>query len=191
MLDALSVSDPLTGLKNLRYFHARLEEACAAAARDGTPLSLLVLGLDRFEAVADRYGRSAAERVLAEAAHAVSRAVRGTDTAARLGGAAAHTGGEEFAVLLPGAGLVAAIGVGERILRAVREVRVELPEEEEVRVTASAGVASTEEGCTAPGDLHARADAALEAARRAGRDRLGVLDGRAAAVAAPRPGGGG
>ncbi|HEX8696494.1 MAG TPA: GGDEF domain-containing protein [Longimicrobium sp.] len=190
MLDALSVSDPLTGLKNLRYFHARLEEACAAAARDGTPLSLLVVGLDRFEAVADRHGRSAAEQVLAEAAHAVSRAVRGTDTAARLGGTAAHTGGEEFAVLLPGAGLVAAIGVGERILRAVREVRVELPEEE-VRVTASAGVASTEEGCTAPGDLHARADAALESARRAGRDRLGVLDGQAAALSAARSGGGG
>lgn len=167
MPDAPPASDSLTGLKTPSYFQARLEEACAAATREGAPLSLLVIGLDPSE--------TAGERVLAGAARAVARAVRGSDTAA-------HIDGGRFAVLLPGAGLVAAIGVGERILRAVREERIALPEGE-VRVTASAGLACTEEGCLRPGDLQARAAAALEAARRAGRDRLAVLAGGEAVLA--------
>jgi diguanylate cyclase (GGDEF)-like protein len=173
MPDALSTSDPLTGLKSSRCFRARLEEACAEAAREGTPLSLLVLDVDHFGWVNELHGRALGDQVLAAVARALASAVRGSDTTARLDDQAARTGGGELAVLLPGTGLVAAVGVGERVLRAVRESAVSTPVGD-VRVTASAGLASTEPGPLSAAELYGRAEAALRQAKDAGRDRLAV-----------------
>src|SRR4051812_11386120 len=94
-LDALSVSDPLTELKNVRYFRARLDEARAGALRSGEPLSLVVLDLDRFKEVNDRFGHPTGDALLRRVAAAVSGAVREGDTAARLNGSVARMGGEE------------------------------------------------------------------------------------------------
>lgn len=171
-LDALAVSDPLTGMKNVRYFRARLEEARAAALRSGQALSLVVLDLDRFKEVNDRYGHPAGDRVLRAVADAMAAAVREGDTAARLS-SVARMGGEEFAVLLPGAAEGEAVAIAARILDAIRAAAVAIGGVE-VRVSASAGVAVLGSGALDADDLYARADHALYAAKAAGRDRVRV-----------------
>jgi GGDEF domain-containing protein len=88
-------------------------------------------------------------------------------------------------VLLGGAGLVAALGVGERVLRAIREIHVPTADGE-ARIRASAGLASTEEGILDADELLTRATAALGAARRAGGDRPAVWEADAQPVAQAR-----
>jgi diguanylate cyclase (GGDEF)-like protein len=176
-LDELAVSDPLTGLKNVRYFRGRLEEARAAALRSGEPLSLVVLDLDRFKDVNDRHGHPTGDRVLRTVAGAIACVVREGDTAARLGGSVARMGGEEFAVLLPGAGADAAVAIAARILDAVRSAGV-MADEGHVHVTASAGVAPLPADPTSADELYARADRAMYASKAAGRDRVSVWEER-------------
>jgi diguanylate cyclase (GGDEF)-like protein len=184
MLDALSVSDPVTGLRNSRYLRARLAEAHAHALRAGHAVSLIVLDLDRFKDVNDTWGHPTGDRVLVAVARALHEGVRGGDTTARLDGAAARMGGEEFAVLLEDTGLIAGVAVAERLLDAVRAVAVDTPQGP-VRVTASAGLASTETCAGGPDELYAQADAAMYDAKHAGRDRLAV----SGALLASRAGG--
>jgi diguanylate cyclase (GGDEF)-like protein len=169
-LDEMAVSDPLTGLKNVRYFRARLAEAEAQARRSGEPLSLVVLDLDYFKQVNDRYGHETGDAVLRAVSAAIASAVREGDTAARVG-AVARMGGEEFAVLLAGSGPDEAARVAERVLHAVRQCAVPA-ERATVRITASAGVAALHDGDGESRDVYARADQAMYAAKRAGRDRV-------------------
>ena len=172
-LDALSVSDPLTELKNVRYFRARLEEARAAALRSGEPLALVVLDLDCFKGVNDRFGHLVGDALLRRVAAAISSAVREGDTAARLNGSVARMGGEEFAVLLPGADEDEAATIAERILDAVRAAVVETAAGA-VQVSASAGVATLEGAEVSADELYARADRAMYASKAAGRGRSTV-----------------
>jgi diguanylate cyclase (GGDEF)-like protein len=172
-LDALSVSDPLTDLKNVRYFRARLEEARASALRAGEPLSLVVLDLDRFKEVNDRFGHPTGDALLRRVADAISSAVRGGDTAARLNGSVARMGGEEFAVLLPGADEDEALEIADRILEAVRSAVVRTGRGA-VQVSASAGVAALDGAEVSADELYARADRAMYASKAAGRDRSTV-----------------
>lgn len=174
-LNALSISDPLTGLKNVRYFRARLEEARAAAIRARERLSLAVLDLDRFKDVNDRHGHPTGDRLLRAVAASIASAVREGDTAVRLGGSVARMGGEEFAVLLPGASVDEAAAVATRIVDAVRATTVDTPAGD-LHITASAGVATLGEGALSADDLYARADRAMYAAKAAGRDRVAVWE---------------
>lgn len=172
-LDALSVSDPLTGLRNVRYFRARLEEARAAALRSGEPLSLVVLDLDRFKEVNDRFGHPTGDALLRRVAGAICGVVREGDTAARLNGGVARMGGEEFALLLSGAAGEEAAAITERILAAVRCAVVETSGGA-VQVSASAGVASLDGAGVSADELYARADRAMYVSKAAGRDRMTV-----------------
>jgi diguanylate cyclase (GGDEF)-like protein len=173
-LDALSVSDPLTGLKNVRYFRARLEEARAGAERSGAPLSLVVLDLDRFKEVNDRFGHPTGDALLRRVAGVISGVVREGDTAARLNGSVARMGGEEFAVLLAGVAEAEAAAIAERILDAVRSAVLDTSGGGRVQVSASAGVASLECAADSADELYARADRAMYASKAAGRDRMTV-----------------
>ncbi|HET6762413.1 MAG TPA: GGDEF domain-containing protein [Longimicrobiaceae bacterium] len=175
-LDALAVSDPLTGLKNVRYFRSRLEEARAAAARSGEPLSVIVLDLDRFKRVNDEHGHLAGDQVLTRVAGALAAGVRDSDTAARVEDRVARMGGEEFAVLLPGATEEDAFHIAARLLDAIRATPVQTAGAE-VRVTASAGVATSVGGEASADELYARADEALYASKAAGRDRVTACGG--------------
>ncbi|HEX6085115.1 MAG TPA: two-component regulator propeller domain-containing protein [Thermoanaerobaculia bacterium] len=159
-LRALSYVDGLTGVANRRRFDEALEEACAAAARERAPLSLVLIDLDHFKQLNDSRGHQQGD----EALRAVA-ALLAERTESR-GGLAARFGGEEFAWLLPGLPLDAARAEAESLRLRVRESGV---------VTASLGVSSTAGTAAAtPRTLVAAADSALYRAKSAGRDRVEV-----------------
>ena len=179
-LDDLAVTDSLTGLRNARYFHTRFEEEKAESVRSGEPLAFVIIDLDHFKQVNDRYGHAVGDEVLANAARAISSITRHGETVARIGG-------EEFGLLLPGSTTDAALEVAERVRRAIIETETPLPgpADGKVRMTASAGVVSTAES---PGagtrELYQAADQALYRAKAEGRNRivvataLGITSGR-------------
>ncbi len=151
----LARTDPLTGLANRRAWTELLRREIARARRDGSVFSVALVDLDRFKAFNDRHGHAAGDRLLKEAASRWSAQIREMDLIAR------H-GGEEFALLLPGAADEHAVTVVERIRRNTPEA-----------ITASGGVAEWN-GSEDPDALLARADAALYAAKRGGRDQIRV-----------------
>jgi diguanylate cyclase (GGDEF)-like protein len=185
-LDQLAVSDPVTGLRNARYFRARLREEQARAQRSGHPLAIVVMDLDRFKRVNDRYGHPVGDEVLVAVSAAITGVVRGGDTAAALEvspleGTAARMGGEEFALLLPDTDGFEARAVAERVRRAVHDAVVHTADGEEVRITISCGVASGHPTEADGGQaIYAAADQAMYQAKRAGRNRTRLHGGPAA-----------
>jgi diguanylate cyclase (GGDEF)-like protein len=162
-----SVTDALTGLRNLRYFLARTEEAYAETQRLGQPLAVAVIDLDHFKSVNDTYGHPIGDLLLSAMAQSLASVVRRADTAARVGG-------EEFALLLPGMTGEQAKSMGERVQQAICQTSVRLNDRpDKIRVTTSIGVASTAEWPGAgPDELYAAADAALYHAKHQGRDQV-------------------
>ncbi|MGO9958016.1 MAG: GGDEF domain-containing protein [Solirubrobacteraceae bacterium] len=151
-LERLALTDQLTGLPNRRAWEEGLERELARAARGGHELCVAVIDLDDFKQYNDRHGHQAGDGLLRQTADAWHACVRASDLLARYGG-------EEFAALIPAWPLAATATVVDRLRTAMPEGR-----------TCSAGVASwnrTETG----GALFGRADAALYAAKRAGRNR--------------------
>lgn len=173
-LEVLSVTDALTGLRNVRYFYTRLAEELAEAKRTGEPLAVVILDLDHFKRVNDEHGHLAGDAVLINTARAISATTRHGETEARIGG-------EEFALLLPNSSGASACEVAERVRSAIAEVETRLPDGHagSIRITASAGVASTSElpGATAQELLQA-ADDAMYTAKAQGRDRTIVAGPR-------------
>ncbi|WP_337061943.1 histidine kinase N-terminal 7TM domain-containing diguanylate cyclase [Kineococcus sp. G2] len=168
-----SVRDPLTGLHNRRFLEPAFEAALEAAAREGTPLGVLVLDVDRFKAVNDTHGHAAGDEVLVAIARTLARTVRLEDTAAR-------TGGEEFVVLLPGADEPAVRERAEELRVACARLAVPVGDGRVVRPTVSIGTA-VHPGHPGHGadarSLLAAADRALYAAKAAGRDRVVAAGG--------------
>jgi diguanylate cyclase (GGDEF)-like protein len=162
-LAAASRTDPLTGLANRRAFEEELGRAVARAGRSGAPLSLVALDVDRFKAVNDGHGHPAGDAVLRELAARARAAARAGDLAARVGG-------EEFALLLPGAPLAGAVELAERLRAAIAAAPVDVGIAR-LSVTASLGCATLAPG-ERPEALLARADARLYEAKRDGRDRV-------------------
>ena len=158
-----ATTDPLTGLANRAAFLERARLEVLRAERTGRPLAMVLLDLDLFKSVNDRFGHPAGDRVLAGAAQAIARTVRGIDLASRWGG-------EEFAVLLVEADESTAGSAVERIREAIASTG---PPRVPVSVTVSAGIAIHHglfERGTVEGLLR-RADEALYAAKRNGRNR--------------------
>ena len=165
-----AVTDPLTGLHNRRYLVARLDETVAEAAREGTDISLAILDLDHFKKVNDRFGHPVGDLVLRRVGQAIEAAVRGGETSAR-------TGGEEFALILPGASPAEAAEAAERVRRRIAEIRFPSGRGPS-RVSASAGVVTGSGAQATPDRLLQKADDALYDAKRQGRDRVVSLDMR-------------
>jgi len=158
--------DALTGLANRRAAVERLLAEIARADRNGQPLSLLMLDLDHFKAVNDRWGHSVGDLVLVETARILRSELRGADLGARFGG-------EEFLAILPATDAEAAQHVAERIRLRTQDCVVKAENGEAVRVTISIGTAARS-GTESAGELVARADAALYLAKRGGRNRVVV-----------------
>lgn len=159
MLLAQARTDGLTGLLNHRAFHERLAEETERALVGDLELSVVLLDIDHFKAINDTYGHGEGDRALHEVGKRLRAAVRADDIVARLGG-------EEFALLVAGAGRLEAAAAAERMRGAVAAVRVDAG-----RLTASAGVATFPGDAGSPQRLLEAADTALYVAKRNGRDR--------------------
>jgi two-component system cell cycle response regulator len=159
------LTDFLTGWHNRRYLNARLKEELARAQRQGTNLVCLVIDLDHFKQINDKYGHLAGDVALREAAQRVDTHIRGSDAAARFGG-------DEFVVLAPGISAAQAAVLAERIREAVCGTAVEVAPGAKVTLTVSIGVAGitlTREDTdlkTAAERLLSAADAALYKAKQ-------------------------
>jgi diguanylate cyclase len=161
-----SLTDPLTGLANRKYFDQTLTRAVADAIKRNEQLSLMMTDIDHFKTFNDTYGHLTGDQVLRLVALSVKQNVKGQDIAARYGG-------EEFAVVLPNTVLRSAITVADHIRRAVmtKELMKRSTGEHLGRITISIGVASLRRDDTAQ-SLMERADACLYAAKRNGRNRV-------------------
>jgi diguanylate cyclase (GGDEF)-like protein len=161
-LEEMATTDALTGLKNRRKFDAEMDSEWRRAARNATPVALLMIDADHFKTYNDTHGHQAGDQVLVGIAICISDSVR------RAGDCAARFGGEEFAVLLPGVSAADAHGVAENIRR-----KVELWSEDPVDVTTvSIGVASmTPVSGLDWSHLIEAADKALYAAKANGRNQ--------------------
>ncbi len=162
-LQNLARFDHLTGLQNRRSFEEELHKAIARSRRSGTAMGLMFIDIDHFKRINDNHGHAAGDAVLQAFATRLDEAVRTTDTVARLGG-------DEFVVILePLPGIDAADTIARKIMSSIRPP-IRLPQGE-VQVTASIGVGliSGEDKVRAE-TLLATADAALYAAKQAGRN---------------------
>jgi diguanylate cyclase (GGDEF)-like protein len=163
-LELRAISDSLTGLRNRGFFDETLQAEFERACQSGAPLGLLLLDLDYFKSVNDDHGHQAGDEMLREIARAIQESVEATDEACRYGG-------EEFAVICPGAtpeGLEARM---ERLRENIFATEIEASGES-VRRSASIGACACER-VTAAGSasaLVAAADRALYSAKSAGRN---------------------
>lgn len=162
---AESMTDPLTGLGNRKYFDRAVADAMAAATIEGEPLSLLMFDIDHFKLFNDNYGHLTGDQVLRLVAMSLKQTIKGRDITARYGG-------EEFAVVLPSTALKQALTVADHIRRAVMAKELKKKSTGEIlgRVTISVGVSMLRHGDT-PDSLMERADGCLYAAKRGGRNR--------------------
>lgn len=164
----MAVTDQLTGLYNRRYLASHLSAMFDRAYWTGRPLSVMILDIDHFKKINDANGHDAGDRVLQEFAERLSRSVRGIDLACRYGG-------EEFLIAMPDTDLAFATVVAERLRQEIASGKFAINGgRDELEVTASIGIASTESG---PADdsaqkLVKRADEALYEAKTGGRNRV-------------------
>ncbi|HJU31223.1 MAG TPA: PleD family two-component system response regulator [Hyphomicrobiaceae bacterium] len=161
----LAVTDPLTGLHNRRYLETHLSVLADHAAATGRPISLVLVDIDNFKAINDTYGHAVGDSVLREFASRFRSNTRSEDLVCRIGG-------EEFVIVMPDSGLEAARQMGERLRVQIASEPFRAAPETSLNVTASVGVAS-HDGAQGPfAALFGRADQALYAAKRNGRNRV-------------------
>ena len=157
-----ALRDPLTGLYNRRFMEEMLERFTQDAERKRLPTSVVMIDLDHFKLLNDRYGHPVGDAVLRQVANTITSLVRGPDVACRIGG-------EELMILMPDCGLCDAEAKAEQLRAAIAALSTDgsIPS-----VTASFGVASRPETTARPEDLLPHADAALYAAKKQGRNAV-------------------
>lgn len=172
-----AITCPLTGLHNRRYALAHTATLLERHRQNRETVAVLVLDVDHFKSVNDRFGHAAGDQVLQEIAARLRDALRPVDLIARIGG-------EEFLVVIPRLSPRRATETGERLRQAVEGVAFALPDGHEVTLTISVGVTTCTAGvgaAIAPETLIARADQALYDAKGNGRNQVRLLrDGAAA-----------
>lgn len=164
-LELLSYEDPLTKLKNRRFFDESFKREASRAKRQGCPLSLLICDIDQFKHFNDTQGHAAGDEALRQVGLMMKEAFRQSDLACRYGG-------EEFVVVMPGASSVDAVARAEELRRVVAETDMSLNGQALPRITLSVGVASWPGSVSQIDSLFARADRALYRAKREGRNRV-------------------
>ncbi|MDR7400860.1 MAG: GGDEF domain-containing protein [Armatimonadota bacterium] len=167
-LRELATTDSLTGLLNRRAFFDLAEREFARYQRYRHPLCAVMVDVDNFKDLNDRYGHLAGDEILQHVARQIRQELRRVDVAARFGG-------DELVLLLPETGIDDALRVVSRLRHAVAEMRLSFGEHL-LRTSISAGVASAD-GCPSLEALLQRADLALYQAKQAGRDQVRVFEG--------------
>lgn len=175
LLAEVAIRDDLTGLYNRRELVRALREQVelSSASSVGPPTALVLLDIDHFKSVNDRYGHPVGDDVLRHVSRILQRLSRPSDCVARYGG-------EEFALLLRDTDLAGAVVVAERLREAIATATVR-GSERLIAVTASFGVASLEQGVTSERAWIQQADERLYAAKAAGRNCVFAAELRAAA----------
>ena len=160
-----AVIDGLTGVYTRRHFINRLTEATGMSRRYGEPLSVVLLDIDSFGMLNERYGHETADRSLQEVASLIQDNIRGADSAYRYGP-------DEFAVILPDTDVDRAASLAERLRGAIRAVRPLAEEGGKIIVSVSVGIAEFDEDMRGIGPLSAHAEGALYSAKSTGHDRV-------------------
>ncbi len=164
-LETLSITDPLTGVHNRRYFDEQLRKQVSVSARHDSSLSLIILDIDHFKRINDDFGHQTGDHILTDVASMLEGMMRRSDFLARYGG-------EEFAIISIGSPLTDAVLMAERILNRIEVTTFEydsIPH----RLTISAGVAAWKESMGNDVDkLIQAADEALYRAKHQGRNRV-------------------
>ena len=170
-VERVAAIDELTGLLNRRAFLAAVERERARSERYAQPFSLLLIDIDHFKVVNDRYGHAAGDEILKGVARVLTNTARRSDVVARWGG-------EEFVVALPQTGAAGARVAAERVRRAIALGTYRASEEGAFQVTGSVGFSSSN-GPWGLEAIMAAADAAMYKAKKAGRNRVeeGLIDG--------------
>ena len=161
-------ADALTGFANREQFHFELERELARADLFGRPLSLLVIGLDNFKTLNDTHGLLAGDEYLRSMAETLRGTLLGGETAGRVGG-------DEIAILLPGASAAEAAPRAETVIALIRRM-APLWESNALTLTASAGVAVFPDHAGGAADLFLAADLAMHQAKRRGGGRVRLHD---------------
>jgi diguanylate cyclase (GGDEF)-like protein len=157
-----SLTDPLTQCFNFRYFHERFEQELQRAKRGDQVLSVMLLDIDKFKNVNDKFGHPSGDKVLVETCHLISENLRSYEILCRVGG-------EEFAILTVQSALSDALDIAHRIKAKIKSKKIVVDGQQQLGITVSIGVSSYR-----PGDsiesMIARADKALYQAKNNGRD---------------------
>lgn len=160
----LSMIDPLTGLHTRAYFFAALDREINRSARTGRRFCLLMMDLDELKGVNDRYGHFHGDRVLRAVGEVIRQSVRRIDTAARYGG-------DEFVALLPETDPTGAWVLAEKIRLGALDIALDA-DGNRLRTSLSVGVVSHPDDGETPDALMIKADEAMYASKRAGKDRV-------------------
>ena len=163
----LAITDVLTGLRTRRFFGTRLPHEISRARKAGTSLAVLIVDVDHFKSINDRYGHPAGDLVLVEVARRLRQSVRHVDFIARYGG-------EEFALVVPDASPQELASIGERLRTEVAATPIMVAPDVLIGVTVSVGSAGYPRHGATPSELITTADRALYAAKSQGRDRVVV-----------------
>ena len=163
----LALTDILTGFPNRRYAMERMQQEWAAANRSMLPLACMVIDVDEFKQINDRYGHDVGDTMLKQVAAALKVGLRGQDVVCR-------TGGDEFLVICPATSLGSALACGERMRHAVESVEI-MSGIERLKGSISVGVAIREPGMGDSDALIKRADQGVYAAKQGGRNRVVAL----------------
>lgn len=164
-LERMAHTDALTNLFNRRYFMQRLNEEFERVTRHGSALSVLVYDLDHFKKVNDTFGHDIGDRVLVSVSQVTNQIKRITDVACRLGG-------EEFALLLPETDRQGAVKLAQRLRAEIEQFPYSELLKQDVKVTASVGVATVSQKLTEPNAILKTADRALYRAKNGGRNMV-------------------
>jgi diguanylate cyclase (GGDEF)-like protein len=169
-LERLAAIDTLTGLATRRVLDEAAKSAMSSAdSHEGT--SLILLDVDEFKSINDRYGHPGGDEVLVQLGALLVQSARRGDVVSRLGG-------DEMALLLPGCSVTSLRHRAEQIVADVGNHPFVLHSGEEVRVSVSVGLANAPTDAVDLQSLYVRADRALYEAKRSGRNRVGILDDR-------------
>lgn len=171
----MSLTDPLTGLPNRRYLQDRLFEEVERSKRYNTPLSFMIIDIDRFKSYNDIYGHTNADRVLVKTAEILRGSIRAIDMSARFAG-------DEFCIVLPETELGDAARIAERLRKTICETEYGTEQGEFMgQVTISTGISSFSASRQTPLSIMDSADRALYQAKTRGRNCVAVFeDGHAA-----------